>query len=92
MWNYYRDQASDPLNTNSESFKYKASITGNAYNVDNNNVNYDANKVGKKETEIVIPLKHLSNFGQNLDILLINSEVELILTCDLNLIQKLCFS
>ena len=62
MWNYYRDQPSNPLSTNSESFKSKTSITGNTYNVDDDDyVNYDANKVGKKETEIVIPLKYLSN-------------------------------
>ena len=29
LWNYYRDQPSNPLSTNSESFKYKTSITGN---------------------------------------------------------------
>ena len=28
MWNCYRDQPSNPLFTNSESFKYKTSITG----------------------------------------------------------------
>ena len=84
LWNYYKDQPSDPLNTDSQSFKYKTSITGNTYNVDNDDDNYDANKVGKKETEIVIPLKHLSNFWRNLDILLINCEVELILTWSKN--------
>ena len=90
LWNYYRDQPSDPLSTNSESFKYKTSITGNTYNVDLTivgdggnpipNPNYDANKVGKNETEVVIPLKHLSNFWRTLDIPLINCEVEIILT------------
>ena len=44
-----------------------------------NNLNYDANKVGKNETEVVVPLKHLSNFWRSLNIPLINSEVELIL-------------
>ena len=39
----------------------KASVTGNTYNVDAGEAGYDANKVGKNETEIVIPLKHLSN-------------------------------
>ena len=29
LWNYYRDEPSDPLSSNSESFKYKTSITGN---------------------------------------------------------------
>ena len=33
LWNYYRDEPSNPLSSNSESFKYKTSITGNAYNV-----------------------------------------------------------
>ena len=34
----------------------------------------------KKDVKIVVPLKHLSNFWRHLDILLINCEVELILT------------
>ena len=62
LWNYYRDEPSDPLSSNLESFKYKTSITGNTYNVGDCEEGYDANKVGKNETKIVIPLKHLSNF------------------------------
>ena len=77
MRNYYRDEPSNPLSSNSESFKYKTSITGNTYNVGEDG--YDANKVGKNETEVVIPLKHLSNFRRVLNIQLINCEVELIL-------------
>ena len=84
MWNYYRDQPSDPLSTNSESFKYKTSITGNTYNIGAGEEGYDANKVGKNETEVVIPLKHLSNFWRSLNIPLINCEVELILTWSKN--------
>ena len=85
MWNYYRDQPNYPL-----SNKYKTSITGNTYNADEkviddngnevDNPIYDANKVGKNETEIVISLKYLSNFWRSLDIPLINCEVEIILT------------
>ena len=41
---------------------------------------YDANKVGKNETGVSIPLKHLSKFWRSLNISLINREVELILT------------
>ena len=78
LWNYYRDQPSNPLSTNSESFKYNTSIRGNTYNVDDDDDNYDPNKVGKNETEIVIPLKYLSNFWRSLDIPLINCEVEII--------------
>ena len=28
LWNYYRDELSDPLSSSSESFKYKTSIVG----------------------------------------------------------------
>ena len=78
MWNYDRDKPSNPLPSNSESFEYKTSITGNTY--DGN----DANKIGKNETEVVIPLKHLSNFWRTLNIPLINCEIELILTWSKN--------
>ena len=60
--------------------KSKTSITGNTYNTGAGKAVYDTNKVGKNETEVVIPLKHLSNFWRSLNILLINCEVELILT------------
>ena len=33
LWNYYRDETSNSLSSNSQSFKYKTSITGNTYNV-----------------------------------------------------------
>ena len=62
LWNYYKDEPSDPLSSNSESFKYKTSITGNTCNAGAGEVGYDAHKVGKNETEVFIPLKHLSNF------------------------------
>ena len=94
LWNYYRDEQSNPLSTNFESFKYKTSITGNTYNVDEkitdddgneiDNPDYDANKVGKNETEVVTPLKHLINFCRSFNIPLINCEVELILTWSKN--------
>ena len=94
LWNYYRDQPSNPVSTSSESFKYKTSITKNTYNVDEkvtdddgnevDNPNYDVNKVGKNKTETVVPLKHLSNFWRSLDIPLINCEVEIILTWSKN--------
>ena len=94
LWNHYRDEPSDPLSSDSESFKYKISITGNTYNIDEkitdddgnefDNPEHDANKVGKNETEVVIPLKYLSNLSQSLNIPLINCEVELILTWSKN--------
>ena len=75
---------------NSKSFKYKTIITGNTYNIPRritdadgnpaNNSNYDRSKRGTKETEIAVPLKHLSNFWRNLDMALINCEVSLTLS------------
>ena len=94
LWNYYRDEPTNPLSSDSESYKYKTSITGNTYNVDQkitdddgnkiDNPKYDTNKVGKNESEVVIPLKHLSNFWRSLNTPLINCEVELILTWSKN--------
>ena len=78
LWNYYRDEPRNPLSSNSDSFKYKTSITGNTCNVGVGEEGYDGNKVGKNKTEVVIPLKHLSNFWKSLNIPLINCEVELI--------------
>ena len=90
LWNYYRDEPSDPLSSDSESFKYKTSIQGSTHDVDKKITDNDGNevdnpkcgvnKVGKNETEVVIPLKHLSNFWRSLNIPLIYCEVELILT------------
>ena len=75
---------------NPESFKYKRSVTGSTYNVDAkitnaegneiNNPTYARNKSGKKEVEIAVPLKYLSNFWRTLDMPLVNCEVSLILT------------
>ena len=68
LWNYYRDEPSNPLSSNSESFKYKKNIVGKTQEDSLTNA------------KVVIPLKHLSNFWRSLNIPLINCEVELILT------------
>ena len=62
LWNYYRDEPSNPLSSNSESFKYKTSITGNTYNINAGETGYNEDKVGKNKTEVVVPLKHLESF------------------------------
>ena len=74
MWNYYRDESSNPLSSNSESFKYKTNIVGKTPE-DNDSLT---------NAKVVIPLKHLSNFWRSLNIPLINCEVELILTWSKN--------
>ena len=94
--NFYRDELTDKRNDdnalnknviNSKSFTYKRSITGSTYNVPRkitgadgnsaNNPNYDQNKRGTKEA---VPLKHLGNFWNSLNILWVNCEVSLALT------------
>ena len=52
----------------SDSFNFKAKITGQTGNG------------GTKDVEIMVPLKHLSNFWRTLEMPLINCEVNLILT------------
>ena len=84
LWNYYRDEPSNPLSSDSESIKYKVSITGNTYNLGAGEDGYDAHKVGKNKMEVVFLLKHLSNFWRTLNIPLINCEIELILTWSKN--------
>ena len=74
LWNYYRDEPSDTLSTNSEYFKYKTSITGKTPQ-DNDSLT---------NAEVVIPLKHLSNFWRALNIPLINCKVELVLSWSKN--------
>ena len=74
LWNYYIDEPSNPLNTNSESFKYKASITGKMPQSNDSLTN----------AEDVIPVKYLSNFWRSLNIPLINCEIELVLTWSKN--------
>ena len=72
LWNYCRDELSNDVNgnnnlnknvINSKSFKYKTSITGSTYNVNEritnaegnqvNNPNYDADKPGKKKLKLL---------------------------------------
>ena len=68
LWQYFRDEPNDHLR-DSESFKSKIKITEKTP-VNNN----------KKDVEIMVPLKYLSNFWRTLEMPLINCEVNLILT------------
>ena len=58
LWQYYRDEPNDNL-ADSESFKSKIKITGKAPDAGN-----------EKDIQIAVPLKYLSNFWQNLVILI----------------------
>ena len=86
LYNYYRDELSDDSDNNnfdnikvvnSEAFKYKNKIIGNTYNIDAGAQGYDANKNGKQEVEIAIPLEYLGNFWRALNIPLISCGVSL---------------
>ena len=88
LWNYYRDEPNDfPANNNSnpiinsESFKYNTNITGKTLNAnqENGETIEPENIKTKKILEIIVSLKHLSNFWRMLDMPLINSEINLIL-------------
>ena len=56
------------VNNVTDSFNFKVKITGRTGND------------GTKDVEIIVPLKHLSNFWRTLEMPLINCEVNLILT------------
>ena len=81
LWQYYRDEPDDNL-ANSESFEFKVKITGKTPAADS-----------EKDLEITVPLKDLSNFWRALEMPLINSEVNLLLTwssaCVLLILQVL---
>ena len=77
LWNYYRDEPNSSIGANnithsilnSKSFDYKANFISSV-----------TNNLIKNYVKIVIALKHLNNFWKYLNIILINCEVELILT------------
>ena len=76
LWNYYRDEgnkgAVGDINYSirvSKSFDYKTSITGRL----------QGNKT-ETNVEIVVPLKHLSNFWSPVNIPLINCETDFVIT------------
>ena len=77
LWKYCKDiparDNNDEIiafdtNNLTDSFKFKAKITGQTGND------------GTKDVEIIVPLKYLSNFWRTLEMPLINCEVNLILT------------
>ena len=93
LYNYYRDELSDDNNpnnfpntnvVNSNTFKYKNKITGNTNNVAEGAAGHNANRVGKQDVELAIPLKYLGNFWRALNIPLISFEVFLKLKLNKN--------
>ena len=68
LWQYYRNEPND-TSADSKSFKSKIKITGKNTTAGN-----------EKDVEIMVPVKYLSSFLGTLEMLLINCEVNLILT------------
>ena len=68
LWQYYKNDTNDNI-TQSEWFKSKIKITEETPVAGNT-----------KNFEIAVPLKYLSNFRKTLQMLLINCDVNLILT------------
>ena len=83
LWQYYRDEPAldngniidfPDDNNNSASFTFKQKITGQTWNG------------GTKDVEIMVPLKHLSNFQRTLEMPLITCKISLQLKCSRNCI------
>ena len=80
LWNYYTDEVNDDTNEDhaarikinnnktitGKSFEYQTKLKGSTPN-DNNTL----------DTEVVVPLKYLSNFWRSLDLLSTNCEIKL---------------
>ena len=84
FWNYYPDISKSGYNDDnnartrifypfkeSESFDYKTKLAGGKLPAGEVNAELE-------DVKVFVPLKNLSNFMFNLDILLINAEIELI--------------
>ena len=79
MWNYYKDETNRRVSGENNNIIYSIK--------DSKSFDYKTRLVGKvttanltKKNEVVIPLKHFSNFWRTLDMPLINCETNLILT------------
>ena len=51
---------------NSNAFNYKNKITGNTHSIAPGAPGHDANKVGKQDVELTIPLKYLGHFLESI--------------------------
>ena len=88
LWQFKRDEspmndAENPNNValyNSTSFKYNASLLGEATDADGNDRSL-------KNTKMIVPLKYLSNFFRSLEMPLINCKIHLELNWNNNCIM-----
>ena len=78
LWRYYRDDPNYNI-TQSESFKLKIKITGKTPAAGNT-----------KDVRIAVALNYLSNFWRTLEMLLVNCEINLILTWSEDCVYFFC--
>ena len=83
LWNYYRDEVSNYANEFYDNYNIinsNKTTTGTFFKYKTRTIKNTSNSNSRLNAEIVVPLKYLTNFWRSLDLLSINSEMELDLT------------
>ena len=70
LWNYYQDEVNDAANGN-DAANYK--VNNNKTKI----IDSTPTNSSRKNTEVVVTLKYLSNFWRSFDLPLINCKLEL---------------
>ena len=85
MWNYYRDEINDSANENNNADNYRINsnktTTSKSFEDKTKLIGRTPKDNNILDTEVAVPLKYLSNFWKYLNFPLINSDIELDLSC-----------
>ena len=81
LWNYRRDEVNDDANENNVANNYKINnnktATSKSFEFKTKIMESKPDDNNTLETEVIVPLKYLSNFWRSLDLPWINCEIEL---------------
>ena len=77
LWQYYKDIP--PVNNSNEPTFFRENNLTDSFNI-KVKITVQTGGDGTKDAKIIVPLKYLSNFWRTSEMLLINCEVNLILT------------
>ena len=80
LWNYYRDEVDDDTNEiNADNYKIDNSktVTSEFFGHKKKMIGSTPADDNTLDTDVVVPLKYLSNFWKSLDLSSINCEIEL---------------
>ena len=79
FWNYYRGKMNDNANETVANYRLNNSktITSKSFEYKTKTIASTSDNDNKFDTEVVVPLKYLSNLWRSLNLVLINCEVEL---------------